>query len=703
MLIGPMVDEGGSELDEGAAESKGQKPAGDISEAIAEAAFDVLNLDDGLSVVFAEDVLLDDNTIELARIRDIILSSTVNTGRAFDNRKSFLSELKSFSCDYMVGWMRSIGNSSIVRTVIFDVKSGGVIVPFRSMAFNARLAPKHVGKVLGVRLDQYFNELSRANRAPLAKFFVGCFSFRNSTDQNTKRAQSALRDAAAQILTAISIDTQYNQIVTPNLCSDSALSRPAHGDFQLGGDIEAGEKGIELVPSIKVYSDSQIEIQLEPLAYQWSNLSDVFPALLNEGKCAILAFSKIANFDETSRKFSAKDLKQQIAEIELAYGQNDFKAGMAKAYLLIGASYDGAEKNPDKGGKIGAGRYELGNGLVEMKEFALASWQLSLALENARATLPTYLLAQAYEKRGRAYAGMNDTDHAIKDYQLALGYYTGEKKVEDQSRVRKLMADVRLLSGDYSRAQANLNQDPHSDSATAYKSARVKELQGNLDGAILSYKEALRLDPNSDVARRGLARALGMAGEAAFLADDFRTANDELSASLKYGENNIRFRYLYGLVASKINNPSEAIAQYSKILEENRDIPFQYIESTWLNLIEQDILVGRYNDAISSANKAIGSALAKVPDSRLLASYLRFVAVSVSSSANGVATLKSSEAYKSLEADRESFQRGSSGGLSLNWDNAPIKAYYSNVFGGTAENAELKQFLDSVTDAVFNQ
>ncbi len=126
-------------------------------------------------------------------------------------------------------------------------------------------------------------------------------------------------------------------------------------------------------------------------------------------------------------------------------------------------------------------------------------------------------------------------------------------------------------------------------------------------------------------------------------------------------------------------------------------MPFELVESSWLNLIEAQILAGQPNDAVSSANKAITTSFAQVQDSRLLALYLRFIAVAVNSP--DVDALKSNEAYERLKSELQDFRTDSTGGLSLNWDNKAIRTYYTR----TIRNSVVTNFVDLVTNSIFAQ
>jgi tetratricopeptide (TPR) repeat protein len=718
LLIGPMVDMTEVRSDEPAenapsSDGPAKNTTKNISDEIALAVFDVLSLDERLSVASVQGLSDDqDKSVKLGRIREAILDGTDSTGRSLMTRKALFSNLADSNCEYLVGWTRSVGNITVVRTFIFDLRSDSVLAPFQSLHFSAREGSKSVGKELGIRLDAFIKAQIRSNRAPRVTFFVGCFlsqkSNQNSDNQSTTRGQNVLRDAVAQVLTEISTNPKYNQLVTPKLCSGSGPDHQSRGDIWLGGEIQVGEKGLTFRPSVNL-DFGLVQIRLESWSYPWPKVSDVNARLLDEAKSAILVFSDVWNWDEVAGGVTGKDLvagkdlADRVADIESAFGRKDVKSAMVKAFLLIGSQSDVTSATADADATSAVGRYELGKGFVDMKEFSRASAELLQALENDGAKLPANLRAAAYEKLGQAYAESNDTDRAIANYQIALGYYAAQNKKDDQSRVRKLMSDARLTSGDYNRAAFNLDNSPdkHISAETQYKLAKVEERQGNLEAAIQSYREALSLDKESDVTnatKRGLARVLGAAGEAAFLKADMKTAEADLTESLKY-ENNVHNQYLYGVVASKLNEPEAAISAYTIVLQTQGEVPFQFIESSWLNLIEQEILAKRYSDAIASADKAIGTALAEVQDSRLLARYLRFVAVAVGSPDEKIEPLSSSDAYGSLEADNESFRKDSPGGLSLSWDNTSLKKYYSE----TIKNPDRKQFVDTVTQSIFSQ
>ncbi len=694
VLVGPVVD-----LNDGSAEGPPNGPQDHqdhTANSMAEAVFDVLNLDDQLSASYGADELPDtaNGKVLSDRIREAILNGADSAGHPFEVRRTLLSELRNLGCEYLVGWTRSGEARQVVRTLVFDVNSGGVFVPFPSSVFSSTQSPKHVGKLLGARLDMFFAEqVDRQRRLPRSKVFMGCFSPQDSNSRESNRAQAALRDAAAQVVTEIATDPKFSNLALPLICAGSAPVEQQPVDLWIGGNVQSDDRGFSVRLVIALGKRTQVPLQLS--TYEWANASDVTVMLMQEARSVILVFSDVSSWNEISDGAAGKAIPDAVADIESAVRRGAVKAGMAKAYALIGAKEAPAEA-------VAAGRYELGGGFVEMKEFTLAAWQLNRALDNEGKNLSANLLPLAYEKLGRAYAGLNDTNSAIKNYQIALGYVSQKDKEDKvaESRIRNLMSDVRLSNGDFNRAASNLIQAPNraSDPLTEYKFAKVKELQGDLAAAAQFYREAIRLDGGLAPATSALARVLAKTGEDAVGKGDWKTASDALSEALKYDGNDVRSRYLLAFTKSKLNKPEDAITEYTQILSSHDSRASQFVESSFLNLIEQEILAAQYDGAITTAKQATETAFAQVHDSRLLTKYLWFVAAALKDSGASVDALRYSDEFRNWQEDKDNFQKNSAGRLSLNWDNEPLQRYYSTVL-----NPDRKQFVDNVTQSVFGQ
>ncbi len=547
LLIGPVLDLAAvqSEPDLTENQQSSDRPIKTDADRIARSALDVFSLDDHLSISTVDDLTEGSSSknVALAKIKDAIINGTDNTGRSLQNRKSLFSALKVLNCEYLVGWTRSLGNAAIVRTLLFDVNTVSVLVPFRSLTFSSRRDPRSVGVELGTRLDAFIRNQIRVHHVPRVTFSVGCVSS-TTNDQYSKleeNTRNALRDAVAQIITELSTNLKYNNLATPILCLGAGPERQNWGDFWLGGTIQAAGKEVTFQPILNLLLDEPIKLSLESLSYSGAAESDSNLTLMDEAKSEVLAFSNLRDLGDVTGKvitsFARQSLTMRIASVDSALDGKDLKSGLVLAYVLIGSSPPNAS-SAERDLASAAGRYELGRGFVEMREFALAIANLARALQNEGAGLPDYLRAAAYEKIGQAYAGTNDTDQAIKSYKKALGYYTDQRRVNDQSRVRGLMSDARLSSGEYDRAAANLDSSPDKNhgAETQYKLGRIQERQGNFGAAIQSYSEALRLDPTSSVTKHYLAHVLGTAGESAIARGDWKSASDNLMKSLNLEE-----------------------------------------------------------------------------------------------------------------------------------------------------------------------
>ena len=130
--------------------------------------------------------------------------------------------------------------------------------------------------------------------------------------------------------------------------------------------------------------------------------------------------------------------------------------------------------------------------------------------------------------------------------------------------------------------------------------------KGDLELALAAFRDALELDENNAAARAGYSEGLASRGNELLVKDQANAAKSVFLESLKFNPRNSAAYFGLAESYSELNETSEAIANYEKAIENDKDLTEIYVPL--------GILYYQTND-IQKADDLLTKAVAKSPDS----------------------------------------------------------------------------------------
>jgi tetratricopeptide (TPR) repeat protein len=171
-------------------------------------------------------------------------------------------------------------------------------------------------------------------------------------------------------------------------------------------------------------------------------------------------------------------------------------------------------------------------------------------------------------------------------------------------------------------------------------------------------------------AKRLLAEMHGIAGRREFAANNFADARRYLAVSLANRED-VYLRYLSGLAAYRLNDYEQAMVEFAKIIDLPAEkTPLRWVEGSWLTLLECYLLTKNYDSVESSGQRAI-NVIGGRTESRVIVTYLRFVAKILGESSLSVKELTTDPGFQELQ--RNAIQGATA--KKLDWDNNKVDAF----------------------------
>jgi tetratricopeptide (TPR) repeat protein len=165
--------------------------------------------------------------------------------------------------------------------------------------------------------------------------------------------------------------------------------------------------------------------------------------------------------------------------------------------------------------------------------------------------------AEAWGKRGEAYASKGDDGHALSDCAQAI------KLAPASSAGYRLCGHVHIHAKDFERAIADydtaIKLEPRVASAYEYRGLAYFHLS-QTDRAISDYDQALTLDPSSS-------DTYVLSGNAWLMKGDFARARDEYNRAVQADPRNAYAYVTRGRAASLRGHLDDAIADYNRAIQ----------------------------------------------------------------------------------------------------------------------------------------
>jgi len=142
-------------------------------------------------------------------------------------------------------------------------------------------------------------------------------------------------------------------------------------------------------------------------------------------------------------------------------------------------------------------------------------------------------------------------------FSLAQGDENAQGTKEPTSKKTPLAAETTAhLDDEIARARGNVKEDP-SNASLHVRLADLLTRQGMLDDALLSFDEALKLNPRSYEAKTGRGSVLARKG-------DLKGAELALKDALILNPNPVRTHYELGLVYERLGDLEKAITEFKE-------------------------------------------------------------------------------------------------------------------------------------------
>jgi tetratricopeptide (TPR) repeat protein len=603
------------------------------------------------------------------------------------------SELKARGCDYIIGGEVTVGKLSIITPYLFDVRAGTLEIPFQPVAgvdisLSARELAERLSKTLGKRAS--------AKGGTKTNFLVGCFGSSKAIDREQFDTLSRVITRVAS--SEISADPHFPGVAVRPLsstCNDAAVAPDDRTRTILfTGEIEPAGKLVSLRPrfEMKEPQGSRIVVTMDRID-QKGTPEDFIRVYANEVRTFAVIFGG-PELEEAAVQILSQP--RPVTDLVALAAEFDALLGEARYMEAFGLSYRVISDNPDLPKAISLSRFTIGRGLLKRSETVLALSQLTKALA-LQDSLPPLTRAQLNETIGYTYAAVGAQPAAITRLEDASAEYDSLNLIPQVATVRKAIAGVRLKTGDLKRAKADLQSVSglSADFDTLFLLGQISLRTGELDGrggALQWANDALKVGDTPE-ARALAAEVYGAIGQRSVQEKKPKLAELAFRSSLDYAEN-AEIRYLAGYAAYEDGRFDKAAEDFRKIVNSATPAPFRWNEAAWLTLLECYILAGNYAEADRQGGQATDSVFIKVPESRVLALYLRAVARALMDPRQEADVFEKDAVYQQTLAGIPTQK------LRMEWNNKRLSSYYEKMLAANPERLrkikELSQKLFSI-------
>jgi tetratricopeptide (TPR) repeat protein len=572
--------------------------------------------------------------------------------------QALVTALRENGCEYLMGGRISRDGSLItVDPYLLTMQSGETSRPFAPISGEAQSLAA-IAERFVVQLVSYLRE--RRPELERRVVEVTCLAWSGDRPQAMPQALLSIADDIGvlvrnQIIASLGVQELFS--IRP---SGASPCRPANDKLaddviaRVTGQLASGEKGmLEVRPSVKLALDGgDVDLALIRIPAAASSLSLVvrLPPL-----------------------FAAEVREFLVGVIQPDGGSLD------RAALAV---YQDRSRSPDSAAtNLALGRIFYGK---QKTEFALRYFL------RAKAAEPSFGPAERAELNERLGELTKDSNERVTFYRNARAILRTSGNNPDAQRLTREIARALYLSGQLNEAISELQgqADLGKDSKSLRELGKYLSLSERDAEAVEQLSAALRLDRMDDEAKELLANTYESLGRKAYASGELIVARDSFGLAASYRPNGQSF-YLAGVSAYGLGNYRDAANQFENILKLSSDkVPLKTAESAWLSLLECYLLLGDFKTLETRGQEASGT-LRWLPDSRLLAAYLRVVGRIAADSEKPLDTFRRDPAYVEFESGTAPSEATVK---NLRWDNSKIDAYLKQ----RVQDPEKVNFLEDV-------
>ncbi|MEA2986955.1 MAG: hypothetical protein QOD94_3209 [Alphaproteobacteria bacterium] len=613
------------------------------------------------------------DSIDLQRFRDlpdlidnafnISVTATQSTqGRAVDpHGQALLAALKANNCEYLFGGRISKEGALInVEPYLLNVQSGEISRPFAPSTGDAQSLLK-IAEHFTRELSSYLRERHWPDlRGRFVE--VTCFAWTDTLPLIIRSSADVFSELMRRyVLQALAADKKFSvrpSAGQPSSCEPSAPEKDREVAAVVTGEITLRDlMSMELRPSVRLVAQSY-SVALAPVTYAFSSPpSSLITKLPMEFAVQVRAFlvavtRRDGSFPEPD-VVAATDLESIVSS--LGRGTVDERAAIA-AYAELSRNRQDSRAH-----------WILARVFQTKQETELAL-QHFLKAKDGEKSLPLSARAELNEGLGEF------TKEPAERTKYFLAAKELHREAQDESGVRRAgrgLAIAMYLGGQKKEAVAELQQqaDLERDSESLRLLGWFLSLSEQEADAIPWLSKALLANPRDGEARSLLADAYERLGRKALVANQFIAAREDFGLASSYRESGHLF-YLAGLSAYELGDLRDAATLFERMVRLPSDkSTLKMAEASWLTLLECYLLLGDYA-AVERRGQDASSFLRWLPDSRLLAAYLRLIGRVVADPQADITTIKKEPAYREIES-----VPSEASAKNLRWTNNKVAEY----------------------------
>jgi tetratricopeptide (TPR) repeat protein len=613
-------------------------------------------------------------------------SGSVRETAAVRNKAALRHALLENNCDYLLsGRISRDGARVTVVPYLLSTLTGEIYRPFPPSGGDISSISKIAeGLARGLRAElNGTRQLNSKNR------FVelGCFKVVGKIPPSIRSSLDSLADLLRRYVAQELRDDRKFLVKVPGdkilPCQASPAQTPENIAVTVTAEIRlGGTKQIEVLPSIRFAGQSVDRregntFRLPPIKQPFSPSS--ISSLPGEFASCVRSF-----LIAVTKADGAFPTEEEIADAPNISTFSNARAGLDQTEVQRAAlaAYRELTKNPQSN----EADFVLARVFVLKRESSLAL-EYFLKAKIAETSLPPALRAEMNESIGQTYVSLGNARESIQYFSNAKKFYLSTSDADAARRVNRKLSESLFLDGEKEKAIEELKRqsDIDSDGESLRLLGRFLSLSESHDEAIQWLSKALLINPSDNVAKSLLVGAHGALGRKAFADKEYISAREHFGLALNIQESGLLF-YLAAVSAYEIGDFRDAARLLEKMIKLPSDkVALKLAEGGWLNLLECYLLLGDY-PALDAQGEDAFRFLRWLPDSRLLAAYMRLMGEVLSNPKAEVAELKKSPSYIEIEA-----APSGTSASTLEWDNTRIKEYLNKQNLDSAKRAFVEE------------
>ena len=660
-------------------------------------------------------------------VNNAFIRGTTTNSLSDRDLEALAGDLRTRKCDFLFGGTVTVREELVLITpYLFDVKRRTIEVPFDPVRVRGKGGIAEAGLALGSSLAKALSDRRRPDDVSFVHFYVGCFQDQRNDGATVAKATDGL---TRSISAELSADPNYGPAVRPlgGLCDVDAIPKNVQKAALLTGIIGSTSKVATVQPRFELLfrPNSKMSILLDRHSgrtlealdltfpylgeartliialglpeFQKAIFDDISPTDNSEGAASTAIARVVEDVLSTTPPLPTNPLPLNATEATTPGNPNALKqnASIAEAFAV---AYRILSRSAGDVDVAALSHYALGVALQALSENRLAYDHLmrSFAL---RESISRENSPARYEALGNTLAALGASDGALTIYERAVQQYSSlaAKTVPGgaRSRVLKAISQIQIRTGNFPDAKKHLEQiaDLSNDYEALMSLAEISSTQNELmgaQGAVRWYSDALKLKPNASDVRLKIARVYGSLAEQSDKRGDLTNAERYYRLALDQTEDQ-QYRVQVGLIAYREGKYGSAAEQFriatkatpstaSQIAGEAKSPwSFGWQEAAWLNLIESETLNCQFTSADMDGAQAADNIFAHVPESRVIANYLRTIARAVNPDHAGSLLERDIVYEDTMDQAKKLSEHAAEKSTLTAWDNSVVSNFYKTA------------------------